>query len=163
MSKDRDYIKELFDSDGIKAPESLSEENMLAMLEAAEEKQAEDFAERQPVKANETEKKMSWKPYIYRWAAVAAAAVICLFGISGLFDILGPAPDTSVTDGGLYTFRSEREISKVLKSMDTGVSFGKFRYGNSSSAKNCILVFNAASSCCWIDWHTPICFSCSSS
>ena len=132
MSKERDYIKELFDSDGIKAPESLSEENMLAMLEAAEEKQAEDFAERQPVKANETEKKMSWKPYIYRWAAVAAAAVICLFGISGLFDILGPAPDTSVTDGGLYTFRSEREISKVLKSMDTGVSFGKFRYGNSS-------------------------------
>jgi hypothetical protein len=26
MNKDHDYIKELFDSDGIKAPESLSEE-----------------------------------------------------------------------------------------------------------------------------------------
>ena len=32
MSKDRDYIKAMFDSDGIRAPESLSEENMLAML-----------------------------------------------------------------------------------------------------------------------------------
>ena len=37
MSKDHEYIKELFDRDGIKAPESLSEENMLAMLNAAEE------------------------------------------------------------------------------------------------------------------------------
>ena len=35
MSKDREYIKEKFDNDGIKAPESLSEENMLRMLEAA--------------------------------------------------------------------------------------------------------------------------------
>ena len=41
MSKDHDYIKELFDSDGIRAPESLSEENMLAMLDAAEEKRYE--------------------------------------------------------------------------------------------------------------------------
>ena len=39
MSKDYEYIKELFDSDGIKAPDSLSEENMLAMLSDAEEKQ----------------------------------------------------------------------------------------------------------------------------
>ena len=38
MSKDHEYIKELFDSDGIKAPDSLSEENMLAMLNAAEDK-----------------------------------------------------------------------------------------------------------------------------
>ena len=29
MSKDRDYIKAMFDSDGIRAPESLYEENML--------------------------------------------------------------------------------------------------------------------------------------
>ena len=65
MSKDRDYIKGLFDSDGISAPESLSEENMLAMLEAAEEKQAEAPAEKQPSDEKKFEKqRASWRPYI---------------------------------------------------------------------------------------------------
>ena len=35
MNNDREYIKEMFDSDGIKAPESLSEESMLAMVNAS--------------------------------------------------------------------------------------------------------------------------------
>ena len=134
MSKDRDYIKAMFDSDGIRAPESLSEENMLAMLEAAEEKESKQQAEWQPAKPaseNKTaEKRESWHPYVKRWAAVAAAAVIALFGISGLFDILGPAPDTSTVGDELYTFRSAREIDKVLRSMDTGISFGRLRPGN---------------------------------
>ncbi len=123
MSKDRDYIKELFDSDGIKAPESLSEANMLAMLERAE------AAETKPEK-----KQTSWRPYIKRWTAVAAAALIALFGISGFFDIVGKAPDTSEVNGELYKFKNEREITKVLKSMDTGISFDDFRIlGNSGS------------------------------
>ena len=128
MSKDRDYIKGLFDSDGITAPESLSEENMLAMLKAAEEKQAEAPAEKKPSAEKTFEKKRaSWRPYVGRWAAVAAAAVIAVFGISGLFDIIGPAPDTSAVGDELYTFKNEREINKVLKSMDTGISFGRLR------------------------------------
>ena len=138
MSKDRDYIKAMFDSDGIKAPESLSEENMLAMLEAAEAKEAEEQAQLQskwePAKPVAEKKRASWRPYVNRWAAVAAAAVIAFFGISGLFDIIGPAPDTSVVDDELYTFKSEREIDKILKSMDTGISFGRLRYGNSSNS-----------------------------
>ena len=146
MSKDRDYIKAMFDSDGIKAPESLSEQNMLAMLEqaeaaeaaaakAAEAEHADLQKKWQPANVKASEKKSaSRRPHIYRWAAVAAAAVICLFGISGLFDILGPAPDTSADGDQLYTFRSEREIDKILKSMDTGISFGRLRYGNSSSS-----------------------------
>ena len=163
MSKDRDYIKELFDSDGIRAPESLSEENMLAMLERAEaaeahaaetaaapkaettneERQAAaETGERswQPAKTapatGQANKKgrASWRPYVKRWTAVAAAALIALFGISGLLDIVGKAPDTSEVNGELYTFRSEREISKVLESMDTGVSFVLLRgLGNRGS------------------------------
>ena len=91
MSKDRDYIKAMFDSDGIKAPESLSEENMLAMLEAAEAaeaKEAEQQAKWEPAKPAAGKKRASWKPYLSRWAAVAAAAVIALFGISGLFEAM---------------------------------------------------------------------------
>jgi len=136
MSKDRDYIKELFDSDGIRAPESLSEENMLAILERADadEAQAEDrtaeekWVERQPAAGAAAEDaKASRRIHVKRWAAAAAAAVIALFGISGLFDILGKAPVTTEVDGELYTFKNEKEISKVLKSMDTGVSFGILR------------------------------------
>ena len=136
MSKDRDYIKELFDSDGIRAPGSLSEENMLAMLERAEaqettHKDSDPKAQTATLQTAEKkeyeQKRASWRPYVMRWTAVAAAALIALFGISGLFDIIGKAPDTSEVNGELYTFRSEREISKVLKSMDTDVSFGLFR------------------------------------
>ena len=138
MSKDRDYIKGWFDSDGIKAPESLSEENMLAMLEAADaeaeakaETPAKEFV---PVKAKDTkEKSASRRTRVYRWTAVAAAALICLFGISGLFGSIIPAPDTSPNGDELYTFKSEREIDRVLKSMDTGISFGRLRYGNSDT------------------------------
>ncbi len=142
MSKDRDYIKELFDSDGIVAPESLSEENMLAMLEKAEATEAAETAKtaqtqtEAPVKAAAPEtgkvfekKRASWRPYAARWAALAAAAVIALFGISGLFDIIGPAPDTSLVGDELYTFKSEREINKVLKSMDGSSGFGRMNYG----------------------------------
>ena len=82
MNKDHDYIKELFDGDGIKAPESLSEENMLAMLNAAEEKTAE--AE---TKKSFEPKRAKARPSMKRWLAVAAVAVIAVFGISGLRDI----------------------------------------------------------------------------
>ena len=137
MSKDRDYIKAMFDSDGIKAPESLSEENMLAMLEAAETAEAKETEQQtkwEPAKSaagmKSAEKRESWRPYVKRWAAVAAAAVIALFGISGLFDILSPAPDTSAVGDELYTFRNAREIDKVLRNMDTGISFGRLRPGS---------------------------------
>ena len=130
MSNDRDYIKAMFDSDGIKAPESLSEENMLAMLEKAEADEAGQ-AKWEPVKPAAKKERASWRPYVKRWAAVAAAAVIAFFGISGLFDIIGPAPDTSVASDELYTFKNTREIDKILRSMDTGISFGRLRLGNS--------------------------------
>ena len=125
MSKDHEYIKELFDSDGIKAPESLSEENMLAMLNAAEEKQP---AETQTEKHFEP-KRAKARPSMKRWIAVAAVAVIAVFGISGLRDILTGPPDTALVSGELYTFKSEREIERLLKSMDSSPDHGPFRLG----------------------------------
>lgn len=41
----REYIKKLFDDDGIKAPESLSEDSILKMLEAEDAKPAADPSE----------------------------------------------------------------------------------------------------------------------
>ena len=120
MSKDHDYIKDLFDNDGIKAPESLSEENMLAMLNAAEEKQFE------PVRARK-------RPSLKKWVAVAAVAVIAVFGITGLRDILTAPPDTALAGDELYVFKSESEIRRLLKSMDNSSGFGRFRSGLGSA------------------------------
>ena len=112
MNNDREYIKELFDSDGIKAPESLSEESMLAMLSASEEKQEETPA----VNKYET-KQIKARPSLKRWMAIAAVAVVAFFGISGLREMLTAPPDTSAAGGELYTFRSESEIEKLLSSI----------------------------------------------
>ena len=128
MSKDHEYIKELFDSDGIRAPESLSEENMLAMLNAAEEKQTETPAEA-PAEKHFEPKRAKARPSLKRWIAVAAVAVVAVFGISGLRDVLTAPPDTSLVGDELYTFKSENEIERLLSSLDSSPNHGRFRLG----------------------------------
>lgn len=124
MKKDREYITELFDNDGIKAPDSLSEENMLAMLEKAEEKQAQESPA-----AGERKVFRPSRSFMKRAMALAAAAVIAVFGISSLADIISRPPDTSEVDGELYTFGSEREIKQLLKSLNTE-RVGGIKYRN---------------------------------
>lgn len=131
MSKDHEYIKRIFDSDGIRAPESLSEENMLAMLNAAGENQeavqpeTKDEKSFEPVRAKK-------RPPLKKWMAVAAVAVIALFGINGIKSIITAPPDTSVAGDELYTFQSENEIRNLINSMDSEPTFGKFRVGRSA-------------------------------
>ena len=132
MSKDHEYIKELFDSDGITAPESLSEENMLAMLNAAEEKPAGEQAEKKEDRRFEPGRTKA-HPSLKRWMAVAAVAVIAIFGISGLRDILSSPPDTSLVGDELYTFKNESEIERLLKSMDNSPGYERFRLGGGST------------------------------
>ena len=139
----------MFDSDGIKAPESLSEENMLAMLEAAEAAEAKETEQQskwEPAKPAAEKKRETWKPYLSRWAAVAAAAVIALFGISGLFDILGPAPDTSAVGDELYTFKSTREIDKVLRGMELELLDGDMAKSADAPAESAEKAYGAESS-----------------
>ena len=125
MSKDHEYIKELFDSDGISAPESLSEENMLAMLNAAEEKQTVAQPEAESGKSFEPARKKA-RPSLRKWMAVAAVAVIAVFGIGGLREIMTAPPDTSAVGGELYTFKSETEIKNLIKSMEPETVFKRF-------------------------------------
>ena len=132
MSKDHEYIKELFDSDGIKAPESLSEDSMLAMLNAADEKQEAEQNAKKEIKSFEP-KRAKARPSLKRWIAVAAVAVIAVFGISGLRDILTAPPDTSIAGDELYTFKSEKEIERLLKSLDSDQGHGLLRLGKGSA------------------------------
>lgn len=106
MSRDHEYIKELFDSDGITAPDSLSEDNMLAMLNEAEERKAAEQKEDKRFEPKRTRTRLSLK----KWAAVAAVAVIAVFGIGGLRDILSSPPDTSLVGDELYTFKMKARL-----------------------------------------------------
>ena len=126
MSTDHEYIKELFDSDGITAPDSLSEDNMLAMLNEAEERKAAEQKEDKRFEPKRTRTRLSLK----KWAAVAAVAVIAVFGIGGLRDILSSPPDTSLVGDELYTFKNESEIVSLLKSLESSTGYGRFRRSN---------------------------------
>lgn len=110
-SNNKDYIKEQFDDDGIKAPESLSEDNILKMLDSEDAKQ-----ERVPTIIEW--KLAKRKVTIKRIMGVAAALIVAVFGISGIYSVMTAPPDTSVVNGELYTFKSDSEIKYLVKSMD---------------------------------------------
>ncbi|MBE6040126.1 MAG: hypothetical protein E7219_04085 [Clostridiales bacterium] len=112
----KDYIKDLFDNDGIKAPDSLSEDNILKMLEEADAPQAEDkgFKEASP------KRNFRIRPENMKVLAAAAAVLIAVFGITALSPLYDTAPDTSVKDGSLYTFRSASEIKRTIRSLSPG-------------------------------------------
>lgn len=131
MSKDREYIKDLFDSDGIKAPESLSEENMLAMLESAENtapKESKVIEAAAPVKRFE-KKRVSAGTVAKRLIAAAAVLLVAVMGISGLAEMLTAPPDTAVSGSELYVFNNEREITSLLKDLDSSHVYKNFNYG----------------------------------
>ena len=119
MKKDREYIKELFANDGIKAPDSLSEENMLAMLE-----NAEDAAQSVSEEKKYENRNPARRPSLRMVMGLAAALLVAVFGISGLMDIVSRPPDTSPVNGELYTFSSEKEIGKLLSSIEKNGSGG---------------------------------------
>lgn len=112
----KDYIKDLFDNDGIKAPDSLSEDNILKMLEEADAPQAEDklFKEASP------KRNFRIRPENMKVLAAAAAVLIAVFGITALSPLYDTAPDTSAKDGSLYTFRSASEIKRTIRSLSPG-------------------------------------------
>ena len=149
MNNDRDHIKNIFDGDGIRAPESLSEENMLAMLEAADRKQVSETAEKthsskaadeqnRPGSGSRSFETRSAKKRIMlkRVIAAAAAVMVAVLGISGVTGRLKPGPDTTKvstgqqsaetaadTDSGLRTFSSVQEIEDVLEGLDDSAGY----------------------------------------
>ncbi len=111
-----EYIKSLFDDDGVKSPESLSEDSILRMLDAEDAKDEKTS----PV---ETEWKVAKKKIpVKRIMGVAAALLVAVFGISGIYSVVTAPPDTSASGGELYTFKSDGEIKNMIKSMDPASS-----------------------------------------
>ena len=119
----RDYIKEKFDNDGIRAPESLSEENILKMLGEADGISSEKKeAEKNVCKEAAPEKRVWIRPENRKVLAVAASAMIAIFGIAALSPLADRVPDTTAVDGELYSFHSTSEIKRIVKSLDSSPS-----------------------------------------
>ena len=112
---DLEYIREKFRSDGIKAPDSLSEENIFAMLPDLDEVQKQTDSDGQPHDAGKskdpsdafTQVKAKKRPAVRKWMAVAACTLIALLGVSQVYNAVTAPPDTSLVNGELYTFGSK--------------------------------------------------------
>ena len=127
----RDYIKEKFEKDGIRAPESLSEDNILRMLEEADGVRPEKKAADEKVfKEASSEKRMRIRHENRKVLAVAASAMIAIFGIAALSPLADKVPDTSSADGELYEFRNTREIENIVKSLDDSPAISLFNRKN---------------------------------
>ena len=120
MNKDFDHINELFEGDGIKAPESLSEEKILEMLPDLEDtSQADTGQTDEPAKSFEPVRPERVRTGRFkRYIAIAACALIALAGAPQLYNALAPAPDTALVDGELRTFENYGEIERLVKKMD---------------------------------------------
>ncbi len=149
MNNDRDYIKDIFDSDGIKAPDSLSEENILKMLDAAEQQNSETSASEKsengahgkPEAASHTKKeyvkaapkkRTRIRPENRKVLAAAAAVMIAIFGITALSPLVDAPPDTSAANGELYTFRNASELRRMVNNLSSTEGSGLIRKFRSS-------------------------------
>lgn len=122
--EDLEYIRSVFESDGISAPDSLSEENIMAMLpdqdkmpeqlgkDSAPESGSDQF--RQPV----TVRKKASAGSLRKWTAAAACLLIALFGSMQVYRSVTAPPDTVTDDGTLYTFKNKSEIEHLIGSLE---------------------------------------------
>lgn len=134
MNKDYENIKELFDKDGIKAPDSLSEDNIFAMLPDAEEIPADQTGgtpeEFIPVNARSSKPDRKRFTAVRKYIAIAACALIAIAGAPQLYNAVVGTPDTDLVNGELKTFESYNEIERLIKSMDKDSGgFHLFRMG----------------------------------
>ena len=133
MSKNTDYKEDLeyimsrFDGDGIKAPDSLSEDTIMAMLRDLPDGAITESADPAPENGQFAPVRPKKHVSFRKWAAAAACALIALIGVTQVYDAVTAPPDTGVVNGELYTFKSKSEIEHLISSLDEspGFSFGK--------------------------------------
>lgn len=137
-------MKSLFDADGITAPESLSEESIMAMLpDRVTDGQADAAG---PVLENDQDRVsastavIDFKPAApsrrakwfepKRWIAAAACLMIAMFGVMQLYGSITAPPDTVTASGELYTFNNQSEIKNLIDSLDKSETPRDYYYLN---------------------------------
>ena len=130
-NNDYEYIRSKFDSDGIEAPASLSEDRILSMLEdrtvpaqsdltpaaAGNAAGSNDNSVKFEFASAQESRRAKWfEPK--RWIAAAACLMIGMFAVMQVYDSVTAPPDTVTGTGELYTFKSEAEIRHLVDSLD---------------------------------------------
>ncbi len=118
---DFDYIKNRFDNDELKAPEDLSPEQMMAMLD-------ERASEPQKGEGRKRGNRAFLRSRKFR-AGLSLAACLLLVVIS-VPRLMGP-PDTSMTEEGYRTYESYDELKRLVRSIRPEQSISFF-HGNGS-------------------------------
>ncbi len=119
MKKDFDYIQDRFDTDGEKAPDSLSEENMLAMLEGIENPEQKDTDETPVFETVTATKSVKNRSVMRKIVTVAACLILVLVSVPVVYNIATAPPNTSANNGDFHSFSSYKEIDKLVKSMNS--------------------------------------------
>ena len=143
----RDYISELFASDDIKAPESLSEDAIMSKIDAFESESSSQAkaasgsdkdaasggavasAKEGDISASRYRKAVGRRSRALRWVALAACAVLVVVSIPNLYYSDLFMPDTSAKGGELHTFKSKGEIEHIIKSLNRTPFTDRFRFG----------------------------------
>ena len=120
--EDLEYIRSLFDADDIHAPDSLSEDRILAMLpdrpaEAPAETKADAPSAGTEKSSGTSRRTVFAKPAVRKLLTAAACLVFAVFGGVQLYGAVTAPPDTSLQNGELYTFRDKSEIEHLVSSL----------------------------------------------
>ena len=118
MNNDFDKIKELFDSDGITAPDSLSEENIFAMLPDKEPAAPDAAAGEEISYAAIAAPYMASRKKLRIYAAIAACFIVLLLGSPVIYNAIKGVPDTDLGNGQLYSFNDKGEIERLISSIE---------------------------------------------
>ena len=123
--EDLEYIRSLFDADDIHAPDSLSEENIMAMLpDRTDEKPVQETSDySSDITEYSSQDKPARKPVFTRTvvkhlAVTAACLIFAVFGGVQLYQTVTAPPDTGIQNGELYTFKDKSEIEHLVSSLD---------------------------------------------
>ncbi len=128
-NKDFDYIASKFEEEAVKAPESLSEANIVQKLEQAGGENIIRFDEQK-------RKKHTVRAAVALVACFAVAAVsLFAWDKIGNKDIFIPTPTTATVSGGIRTFTSYEELTDELEELQKRNMYDVYRmtYGASDS------------------------------
>ena len=127
---DLEYIKRIFDDDEIRAPESLSEESIFALIEDVPQRKDStivEFSGADNASGSYDRRRHSRRisPAIRKLIfAIAACFIIAAISVPVINSIMSAPPDTSLVNGELRTFDSYGQIRRLVRSMDSGSSGG---------------------------------------
>lgn len=120
-NNDREYIKKLFDEDGIKAPDSLSEDRIRAMIDdagAAPAGGSDTGGQKETRKRTVIETMRAGRRRRRNLIAAAACLMLAICLVPAVKTAASPHPGRTVEAGaGMEKFESEKQLDKQIRYM----------------------------------------------